>query len=180
VVVTTLATAAVLAAMLAAAPAALAQPASDLPPTGVGPRLEAAALGGAAGTSPEFGGLVSFPLGDRLAVDVGASCLTRIWRAPSYLLTQAQVRIPFKRHLRSRYSLGIGVTHLAALDERPGDSGLWVTDQIHPHVGASMEWPLGGKVDLRLDTQLVVQFDELMPVAPRIVAAFVWHPGRAR
>jgi hypothetical protein len=38
-----------------------------------------------------------------------------------------------------------------------------------------MQWPMGRGIDLRVDAQLVVQFDELIPVAPRAVAAFVWH-----
>jgi hypothetical protein len=175
------ATAVVLAACLM--PAALsAQSAGDAPPT-VAPRLELGAIAGAGGTSPEFGGLVSVPLGPRLSIDASASYLPRVWRAPAYALTQVQIRLPFKAHLRSRYSLLVGVTRLDPLDERDGDSPLWRGDPwpVNPHAGASLQWPiLGPRADLRVDLQLVVQGGELIPMVPRMVGVFTWYTGEPR
>ena len=162
--------------LLACAAQAHGQPAPDTSVPGpiVPPRIEVGGGGGMSGTSPDVGAQVSLPLGDRLSFDLGASYLARVWRSPAYGLAQAQLRIPFRARLRSRYSLVAGVIYLEAIDRRAGDSPLWV-EGLHPDVGASMQWPLGNGVDLRLDAQMVVQFDELIPVAPRAVAAFVWH-----
>lgn len=171
----------VLAACLVAAPVA-AQPGEGAPPP-IAPRLEVGAVAGAGGTSPEFGGLVSLPLGDRLSLDIGASYLPRVWRAPAYALAQAQIRLPFKAHLRSRYSLLVGVTRLDPLDPREGDSPLWREDAwpINPHAGASLQWPiLGRRADLRVDLQLVVQGGELIPMVPRMVGVIAWHTGAPR
>ena len=148
-------------------------------PAIVPPRVEVGGGGGVGGTSPDFGALASFPLGDRLSLDVGASYVMRVWRSPAYVLSQAQLRIPFRAPLRSRYSLLAGVTHLEPIDPRPGDSPLWREDGVDtfPHAGASMQWPLlGPNADLRVDAQMIVQGDELMPIAPRVVAMVVWHP----
>ena len=163
------------------APASAAQPAPDVP-TAVPARVEVAGGGGVGGTSPAIGALASFPVGDRLSLDVGADYLFRVFRSPAYVLAQAQLRIPFRAHLRSRYSLLFGVTHLEALDPREGDSPLWREDGVdtYPHAGASMQWPLGQGVDLRVDAQLIVQGGELIPVVPRAVGTFVWSPGGAR
>jgi len=145
----------------------------------VPPRFELGGGGGVSGTSPDVGALASFPLGDRLSLDVGASYVLRVWRSPAYVLSQAQLRIPFRARLRSRYSLLVGVTHLEPIDPRPGDSPLWREDGVDtfPHAGASLQWPLlGPDADLRVDAQVIVQGGELIPVAPRVVAAVVWHP----
>jgi hypothetical protein len=152
------------------------QPAPHLGVPGpiVPPRIEIGGGGGVSGTSPDVGILTSVPLGDRLSFDVGASYLARVWRSPAFGLGQAQIRIPFRRRLRSRYSLLAGATYLDAIDPRQGDSPLW-REGLYPHAGASMQWPIGRGFDLRVDAQLVVQFDELIPVAPRAAAAFVWH-----
>jgi hypothetical protein len=159
-----------------------AQSANDeAPPDPIPPRIELGAAGGAAATSPEFGVLASLPVGDRLSLDVSLGHLTRVWRAPPYVISQAQVRVPFRKHLRSRRSLLVGVTHVAPYAERGDDSGIWATDRpfLYPHIGTSLQWSLGSRADVgfRLDTQLVIQFnDALIPVVPRAVGAFVWHP----
>ncbi|MFI5078491.1 MAG: hypothetical protein ACHQRO_14165 [Vicinamibacteria bacterium] len=149
-------------------------PRTDVPGPIVPPRIELGGGGGASGTSPDIGLLASLPLGDRLSFDVGASYLARVWYSQAFGLGQAQLRIPFRARLRSRYSLLVGATYLEAIDAREGDSPLW-QEGLHPHAGASMQWPMGRGIDLRVDAQLVVQFDEIIPVAPRAVAAFVWH-----
>ncbi len=149
-------------------------PRTDVPGPIVPPRIELGGGGGASGTSPDVGMLASLPLGDRLSFDIGASYLARVWYSPAFGLGQAQLRIPFRARLRSRYSLLVGATYLEAIDPRQGDSPLW-QEGLHPHAGASMQWPIGRGIDLRVDAQLVVQFDELIPVAPRAVAALVWH-----
>ena len=166
---------------MAVAQASAAQPAPDVP-AAVPARVEISGGAGVAGTSPAVNMLASFPVGDRLSLDVGADYLFRVFRSPAYVLSQAQVRIPFRAHLRSRYSLLVGVTHLEALDPREGDSPIWRVDgwDTYPHAGASMQWPLGQGVDLRVDAQLIVQGGELIPVVPRAVGTFVWSPGSAR
>jgi hypothetical protein len=167
--------------VLACAAQAHGQPAPDLSVPGpiVPPRVEVGVGGGASATSPEIGALLSLPLGDRLSFDVGASYLARLPWSPAFALGQAQLRMPFRARLRSRYSLVAGVIYLEAIDRRPGDSPLWL-EGLHPDVGASMQWPLGHGIDLRVDTQLVVQFDELIPIAPRAVAVCVWHAEAPR
>ena len=167
--------------VLACAAPTLGQPASDTPLPGpiVPPRIELGAGGGASATSPEIGALLSLPIGDRLSFDVGASYLGRLSFSPAFALGQAQLRMPFRAWLRSRYSLVAGVIYLEAIDRRSGDSPLWL-EGLHPDVGASLQWPLGGGIDLRVDTQVVVQFDELIPIAPRVVAVFVWSPEAPR
>jgi hypothetical protein len=167
-----------LAASLALAPLSWAQAAADTP-TPIPRRIEIGALGGVSATSPEIGVLVSLPLEDRLSLDLGVGNLTRVWRAGPYVLSQAQLRIPFRRHLRSRRSLLVGVTHVKPYREREGDSGIWGTEPplLYPHVGTSLQWGIGSQADFRIDTQIVVQFnDVVIPVVPRAVAAFVWHP----
>ena len=149
-------------------------PRTDVPGPIVPPRIELGGGGGVSGTSPDVGMLASLPLGDRLSFDIGASYLARVWYSQAFGLGQAQLRIPFRARLRSRYSLLVGATYLEAIDPRQGDSPLW-QEGLHPHAGASMQWPIGRGIDLRVDAQLVVQFDELIPLAPRAVAAFVWH-----
>jgi hypothetical protein len=162
---------------VATTPLAAAQPAGGewLRVSG---RLEVAAGGGVAGTSPDVGVQTSFPLGDLLSIDVSTSYLTRIWRSPAFLLTQGELRVPFRTHLRSRRSLVVGVTDIRALHRRSGDSPLWRTDARYPypHVGTSLQWPIGSHADFRLDTQLIVQFGTLIPVVPRAVGRVVWHP----
>ena len=144
-------------------------PHTGVPGPSVPPRIELGGGGGVSGTSPDVGMLASLPLGDSLSFDVGASYLARVWRSPAFGLGQAQLRIPFRRRLRSRYSLLVGATYLEAIDSRQGDSPLW-REGLHPHAGASMQWPIGHGIDLRVDAQLVVQFDEVIPVALRAVA----------
>ena len=163
---------------LALAPATSAQPASDVS-TRVPPRLEVGVHGGVSATSPELGVNVSIPLDDRLSIDLGVGNLTRVWRAGPYVISQAQVRVPFRRHLRSRRSLLVGVTHVKPYAEREGDSGIWGIERpfLYPHVGTSLQWPMGSRADFRLDTQIVIQFNELIPVVPRAVGAFIWHPA---
>jgi hypothetical protein len=154
---------------------AAAQTAPALPP----PRLELAGGGGVAGTSPEFGGLVSLPLGPRLSLDAGVSHLARIFASPPFVLTQLELRIPFRRHLRSRRSLVAGVTDVRPHHRSEQDSPLWRTDgrQTFPHAGASLQWPAGSRADFRLDAELILQFDDEAPVVPRVVGTFVWPPA---
>lgn len=177
--------AAAVATLLACSPQAHGQDlrASEVVEAIVPPRIELAGGGGVSGTSPDFGALASLPIGDRLSIDAGASYLARVWRSPAYVLAQAQVRIPFRARLRSRYSLLVGVTHLDPIDPRDGDSPVWREDGVNtfPHAGASLQWPLPGRhADLRVDAQLIVQGGELAPVVPRAVAMFVWHPEAPR
>jgi hypothetical protein len=157
-------------------------PHTNVPGPIVPPRIEISGGGGVSGTSPAVGMVASFPLRDRLSLDLGADYLFRVWRSPAYVLAQGQLRIPLRARLRSRYSLLVGVTHLEPIDPRVSDSPIWREDgvNIYPHAGASMQWPLGRGLDLRVDAQLIVQGGELIPVVPRAVGSFVWHSGSAR
>jgi hypothetical protein len=169
----------VLAAGLAVAPTTWAQAAPDTPKP-IAPRIEIGALGGVAATSPEVGALLSLPLDNRVSLDVSVGHLSRVFRAPPYVISQAQVRIPFRAHLRSRRSLVVGVTHVRPYAESDDDSGIWAEDRpfLYPHVGTSLQWSLGSHADFRLDTQLVIQFnDVVVPVVPRAVAGLAWHPS---
>jgi hypothetical protein len=183
-VISAIAAGTALATSLALVPQSWAQAASDLPPP-LPRRIEIGALGGVSATSPEVGVLASVPLDDRFSLDVSLGHLTRVWRAPPYVISQAQLRLPFRAHLRSRRSLVVGVTHVRPYRERDGDSGIWGTEPplVYPHVGTSLQWGLGSNADFRLDTQLVIQFNSaIIPVVPRAVGAIVWHlaPGGSR
>jgi len=166
----------VLLASLALPAAATAQ---DAPPVAqaIGPRLEFAATAGATASYPDVGARASVVVDPRVSLEFAAAWMPRMWRSPAQVLTQAQVRVPLGSPGRSRYALVAGVSHVHALDRRPGDTGVFGTDDqvTLPHAGASFQWTLGLRTDVRLDTQLLVRAHSDVPVVPRVGVAFVWH-----
>lgn len=151
------------------------------PPDRIGPRVE---LGGGAGLAvvwPEVSALVSVPIGPRTSFEVAVGWLPRIY-AVEHTLAQAQFRLPFRANLRSRRSLLVGVTRIGTRKRHRDDSGFWGDDHrvVLPHAGASLQWPLGRHVDFRFDAQGLLTLDAELPMVPRAVATFVWHPGGAR
>ena len=171
----------VLLAPLALTPAASAQ---DAPPVAyaVVPRLELAATAGATAAYPDVGVRASMVLDPRVSLELAAAWMPHMWRSPALVLTQAQVRVPLGPRARSRYALLAGVSHVRAYDRRPGDTGVFGTDDqvTLPHAGASVEWPLGRRTDVRLDTQLLIRPGSEVPVMPRVGVGFAWHPGGGR
>ena len=130
---------------------------------------------------PELGAVFSVPVDRRLAVEVMVSRMQAAWEYPPHTLAQVQLRTPFRADLRSRKSLVVGVTRIAAVDDERGilggsDDGMFV----RPHAGVSLQWPTGPAFDLRLDVQGLITFSSELPLIPRAVVGFVWHPGSSR
>jgi hypothetical protein len=174
-----LAGAAVLATRLALASIVVAQIADIDRAAPAPPRVELGPTGGLTLIFPEFGGMGSVPLDRRSAVEVLASRWPASWDAPSHSLVQVQLRTAFREALRSRKSLVLGLTRIAALRT---DDGFFGTDSptfVRPHAGVSLQWPVASTVDFRFDTQGIFTLDGEFPLIPRAVTAFVWHP-RAR
>jgi hypothetical protein len=166
---------------LTAATLATAQTTDEEPPPATVPRR--VEIGGAAGTTvgiPEYGVLASVPVHTGSALEIIVARMPAFWDAPAHLLAQVQVRMPFREHLRSRKSFLIGVTSIAA---RRGDEGFLGTDEssyVRPHAGVSLQWPTAPTLDFRLDLQGVFTFEPELPLIPRAMAAFVWHPRTPR
>jgi hypothetical protein len=98
-------------------------------------------------------------------------------------IAQAQVRLPFKPHLRSRKSLILGITRIKAQKDGAGFLGGSSRNNhafVRPHAGVSLQWPLGRTADLRFDAEGLFTFDGELPLLPRATTTFVWHTGGAR
>jgi hypothetical protein len=178
-----LAVALVLAARLAVATMAAAQVADDEPlPNPIPARVEIGGGGGLMVAYPEVGVLASVPIGPRAAFEVAVSWLPRVIYDVEHALAQAQFRLPFRPHLRSRRSLLIGVTRVSARKRHPFDGGFWGDEAtvVFPHGGVSLQWPIGRHADFRFDAQGLFTFDGEMPLVARAATAFVWHPGGGR
>jgi hypothetical protein len=165
----------------AGAPSAVAaQPAGDAPPPApIGPRIE---IGGGAGLAlafPEVNALVSLPIGPQTSFELAVAWMPPIGYDVEHNLAQAQFRLPFGAHRRSRRSLLLGVTRIGTRKRHRDDSGFWGDDHrvVLPHAGASLQWPIGRQVDFRFDAQGLFTLDAEFPLVPRAVATFVWHPG---
>ena len=171
----------ILTARLTLAPGAGAQTTDDDEPEAVAPpRLEIGGTTGMAMIFPEFGVIASVPLQRNSALEVMVSRMPASWEAPTHLLAQVQMRVPFREDLRSRKSLVVGVTRISA--ERR-DDGFLGTDEatfVRPHAGVSLQWPTASTLDFRLDLQGIWTFSSELPLLPRAMAAFVWHPRMAR
>lgn len=173
------ATVAVTLTRLAIATLAVAQSPADATAATVIPmRVE---VGGTAGLSagfPELGLLASVPAGPRASVEFAASYMPEHWESPEHRLAQIQIRIPFREDLRSRRSLTVGATRIAAVS---GDRGFLGSDasEIFPHAGVSLQWPLSSHTDFRFDGQGLLTFESELPLAPRASVVLVWHPGQA-
>jgi hypothetical protein len=179
-----LALALILAGRLAMAPAAAGHVADDEPPPPqrVGPRLE---IGGAAGLAvafPEVGALVSVPVGPQTSFEVAVGWMPRLFNGVEHTLVQAQFRLPFRSHLRSRRSLLVGVTRIGTRPRHRGDTGFWGDDLrvVLPHAGVSLQWPIGRHADFRFDAHGLFTLDAEFPLVHRGMATVVWHPGGGR
>jgi hypothetical protein len=148
-------------------------------------RLEVGAVVGFTGAHAGIGALASLPIGPRTAFELGVGWLPRVRRpdsspdsASEHVLVQAQFRMPFRTHLRSRKSLVLGVTGASTRNENNfwGDDGT----EVFPHAGISLQWPMGRYADFRFDAQGLFTFDGELPVVPRAMGTFVWHPGDGR
>jgi hypothetical protein len=155
-----------------------AQTARDEPPPApIGPRIE---IGGGAGLAvafPEVNALASLPIGGLASFELAVAWMPRIVYDVEHSLAQAQFRLPFGGHRRSRRSLLLGVTRVGTRKRHRDDSGFWGDDHrvVLPHAGASLQWPLGRQVDFRFDAQGLFTLDAEFPLVPRAVATFVWH-----
>ena len=160
-----------------------AQATDDEPiPDPVPLRVEIGAGVGFTVAYPEISVLASAPIGPRTALEVVVGWLPRVVYDVEHFLAQAQFRMPFRAHLRSRKSLLIGVTRLSSRKRDPYDSGFWGDDDrvVFPHAGVSLQWPMGRHADFRFDAQGLFTLDGELPLVPRAVGTFVWHPGGAR
>ena len=178
-----LALALMLGVRLAVATMASAQTTDDEPPPpAIPPRFE---IGGVAGLTiafPEVGVLASVPTGPGSAIEVAVGWLPGVIYEVEHMVAQAQFRMPFHPHLRSRRSLVVGVTRLSARRRNSYDSGFWGDDATatFPHAGVSLQWPMGRHADLRFDAQGMFTFDRELPMVPRATTTFVWHRSGTR
>jgi hypothetical protein len=168
---------------LTVATTAAAQEADDEPlPPPIPPRLEIGGVAGMMVAYPEIGVLASVPTGPNTAIEVTLSWLPRIIYDVEHVVAQAQFRLPFRPHLRSRRSLVVGVTRLTTRQRNRYDSGFWGDDPkvVFPHAGVSLQWPMGRHADIRFDGQALFTLDSELPMVPRAVSVIVWHPGGRR
>ena len=128
-----LALALMLGVRLAVATMAAAQTADDEPPPpAIPPRFE---IGGVAGLTiafPEVGVLASVPTGPGSAIEVAVGWLPGVVYEVEHMVAQAQFRMPFHPHLRSRRSLVVGVTRLSARRRNSYDSASGATTPPRP------------------------------------------------
>ena len=125
-----------------------------------------AEVGGGAGLVahlPTAGILASIPAARWLAVEGTASVV------PDHVMSQAQVRVPFRLRWRSRRSVVAGLTHTAG-------RGSQLTRGLGAHVGVSFQGMVYRHLDVRADLQQVIPFSDGPDADPRAVLTFVWHP----
>ncbi len=124
------------------------------------PPFEVGGTMGLAAIFPTFGGTVSIPVARRASVEVVGQLAP--WRLDdgddTWLMTQIQVRLPFRERPRARRSLILGVTGITVGDRfstadrrREWDLESW----IRPHAGVSWQWQRSSHVDMRLDVLAV-------------------------
>lgn len=174
------AAAGIFAARLSIATIATAQGPDDETPPIAPMRVEFGGMAGTIVALPEFGVLASVPIDKGSAIEVVVSRMPPFWDAPAHLLAQVQFRIPFREHLRSRKSFVAGVTRISALRSDDGFLGTESSTFVRPHAGVSLQWPTAATLDFRLDLQGVFTFAGELPLIPRAMAAFVWHPRAGR
>ncbi len=172
---------AVVVARLALASIVVAQIVDDATaPEPVRPRVEIGPIGGATITLPEVGVMASVPIDRNGSIEVVVSRMASVWDASAHSLVQLQARAAFREHLRSRKSFVVGLTRIAALT---GDHGFLGTDRttfVRPHAGVSLQWPVASTLDFRFDAQGIFTFARDLPLVPRAMTAFVWHPRPRR
>jgi len=177
---------AVLATRLALAPGATAQlahvePDPDPPKPTLPRRVEIGGTLGAMLGVPEYGLIASVPIAPDVAIEVvGARMPAPLGDAPPHALAQLQVRVPFRRRLRSRRSLVLGVTGIRAIPRERRFIGIEAGSFTGPHAGASLQWPVASRLAVRFDAQAIFTFVRDLPTVERLTVGFVWHPPSAR
>lgn len=152
------------------------------PPERIPPRFEIGGGGGLLVAYPEVHALLSVPAGPMAAIEFVAGWLPRVIYDVEHAVVQAQLRLPFRPHLRSRRSLVVGATRISARRRDRYDSGFWGDDAtvVFPHAGVSLQWPIGRHADFRFDAHGLFTREAEFPMAPRAMATVVWHGGRSR
>jgi hypothetical protein len=148
----------------------------DPPEPPVAPRVEIGPAAGGLGPFPELGVVASVPASGGVAVEATLTRMPSVLGAPARSLVQLQLRAPFRDRLLSRKSLTVGVTRIATEGRRGflgGDHG----DFVRPHAGVSLQWPVARSLDFRFDAQGIFTFVGELPMVPRAMTAFVWHPA---
>jgi hypothetical protein len=171
-----------LAALTATHSTAAQDAAGEPSPDRIAPRLEVGGGGGLLVAYPEVHALLSVPAGPRASLELVAGWLPRVIYDVEHAVVQAQIRLPFRPHLRSRRSLLLGVTRISARTRDGYDSGFWGDDAtvVFPHAGVSLQWPIARHAAFRFDAQGLFTREPEFPMAPRAMATVVWHPGGAR
>lgn len=166
-----------------AAPSAAAAQIVDEPPTDrIPPRLEIGGGGGLLVAYPEVSALVSVPTGPLASLELAAGWMPPVIYDVEHALVQAQFRLPFRPHLRSRRSLLLGVTRVSTRQRGRYGIGFWGSDAtaVFPHAGVSLQWPIGRQAAFRFDAQGLFTLDRELPLVPRAMSMVVWRPGSAR
>jgi hypothetical protein len=153
---------------------------AEPPATRVPPRFEIGPTAGLTVAFPEFGVVASAPIDQRGAIEVVVSRMPAMWEGPARSFIQLQVRAAFRDHLRSRKSFLLGLTRIAALRGDDGFLGTERTAFVRPHAGVSLQWPVAPTLDFRFDAQGIFTFAGDLPLVPRAMTAFVWHPRTRR
>jgi len=180
-----LAVALMLATRLVVATTAAAQIADEEPPppAPIPSRFEIGGVVGLTAAFPEVGLLASVPTGPDAAFEIAVGWMPAVIYDHENAIAQAQVRLPFKPHLRSRKSLILGITRIKA--QKDGADFLGGSSRnndafVRPHAGVSLQWPLGRTADLRFDALGLFTFEGELPLLPRATTTFVWHAGGGR
>jgi hypothetical protein len=158
-----LAVALVLGTRLALAAGAVAQPPSAEDVASRPQRLEVGGSVGAIWMFPTVGVLASMPATDWLAVEGTVN------RSYGAMLTQGQVRIPLVQDRPTKRSLVVGLGHVSG-------RGRQFTEGLLGHAGISFQQAMARRLDLRLDLQMLMPFDDGPDADPRAVVAVVWRP----
>jgi hypothetical protein len=137
-------------------------PAVDVPLPRVPARFEVGGTVGATWFFPTVGLLASVPATDWLAVEGTVN------RGAGYFLTQGQIRIPLIRDRPTRRNLVVGLGHIS------GEGGQF-TEGLLGHAGISFQQTVARRLDLRLDLQMLMPFDDGPDADPRAVLAVVFH-----
>ena len=168
---------------LAVVTTAGAQVADDEPPPlPIAPRVEIGGVAGLTAAFPEVGLLASLPTGPASDFEVAFGWMPPVIYHHENAIAQAQFRVCFRPHLRSRKSLVLGITRIKAQQDGTDFLGGSSRDNrpfVRPHAGVSLQWPMGANADLRFDAQGLITFNGELPMLPRATTAFVWHMSRA-
>ena len=149
----------------------------------VPPSFEVGGTMGLAVILPTFGGTVSMPAGRRASIDVVGQVMP--WRLDdgddTWLMTQVQLRIPFRERPRARRSLLVGLTSFTVGDRftTAGQRREWDLESwVRPHAGVSWQWQRLPRIDMRLDVVGVFLGRVAPMAAPMVSVSTIWHRER--